>query len=316
MNNLKKLGLTALAGSLMATSAYAADYTIAGGASMDIKNRDHLSNGRSIGMGNQLNFSASGETDGGLTVSTAFELDQGALGGAGPFDNHSVSVGSDSMGTITVAGHGGTNAGSALDATAAGDLWDNTLGGSVGMSSGASGNNLVTYALPALMDDVAIAVSYSSEAAASNANAEGSTAIGLTFTGVEGLTVKLGRADDNTAQTTDATQTTMSASYAVGSFTVGYSNSDYDHTTSTSDQEVTSYAVSYTVSDSISISYGVEDFELDGAAADAEVEGISASYTSGGMTITAKQIEATDNDYTAGADNDTRYWNLGASFAF
>jgi outer membrane protein OmpU len=296
----------------MATSAYAADYTIAGGASMDIKNRDQLSNGRTIGMGNQLNFSASGETDGGLTVSTAFELDQAAAGGAGPFDNHSVSVGSDSMGTITVAGHGGTNAGSALDATAAGDLWDNTLGGTVGMSSGASGNNLVTYALPALMDDVAVAVSYSSDAA----NAEGSTAIGVSFTGVEGLTVKLGRADDNSAQTTDATQTTMSASYAMGSFTVGYSNSDYDHTTSTSDQEVTSYGVSYTVSDSISISYGVEDFEKDGAAADAEVEGISASYTSGGMTVTAKQIEATDNDYTAGANNDTRYWNLGASFAF
>jgi outer membrane protein OmpU len=312
MNNLKKLGLTALAGSLMATSAYAADYTIAGGASMDIKNRDQLSNGRTIGMGNQLNFSASGETDGGLTVSTAFELDQGAAGGSGPFDNHSVSVGNDSIGTITVAGHGGTNAGSALDATAAGDLWDNTLGGTVGMSSGASGNNLVTYALPALMDDVAVAVSYSSDAA----NAEGSTAIGLSFTGVEGLTVKLGRADDNSAQTTDATQTTMSASYAMGSFTVGYSNSDYDHTTSTSDQEVTSYGVSYTVSDSISISYGVEDFELDGAAADAEVEGISASYTSGGMTVTAKQIEATNNDYTTGANNDTRYWNLGASFAF
>jgi outer membrane protein OmpU len=173
-------------------------------------------------------------------------------------------------------------------------------------------NNLVTYALPALMDDVAVAVSYSSD----STNAEGSTAIGVSFTGVEGLTVKLGRADDNSAQTTDATQTTMSASYAVGSFTVGYSNSDYDHTTSTSDQEVTSYAVSYTVSDSISISYGVEDFELDGAAADAEVEGISASYTSGGMTITATQIEASDNDYTAGANNDTRYWNLGASFAF
>jgi len=312
MNNLKKLGLTALAGSLMATSAYAADYTISGGASMDIKNRDQLSSGRTIGMGNQLNFSASGETDGGLTVSTAFELDQAAAGGAGPFDNHSVSVGSDSMGTITVAGHGGTNAGSALDATAAGDLWDNTLGGSVAMSAGASGNNLVTYALPALMDDVAVAVSYASD----GANAEGSTAIGASFTGVEGLTVKLGRADDNSAQTTDATQTTMSASYAVGSFTVGYSNSDYDHTTSTSDQEVTSYAVSYTVSDSFSISYGVEDFEKDGAAADAEVEGISASYTSGGMTVTAKQIEATDNDYAAGANNDTRYWNLGASFAF
>ena len=312
MNNLKKLGLTALAGSLVATSVSAADLSVTGSASMDIKNRDHNSSGRSIGMGNSVNFAGSGETDGGLSVSMAFELDQGAAGGSGPFDNHSLSVGNDSIGTLTVHGHGGTNSGSALDATAAGDLWDNTLGGTVGMSSGASGNNLVVWTLPALMDDVSVGVSYSSD----GANAEGSTAIGASFTGVEGLTVKLGRGDDNSAQTTDATQTTMSASYAMGSFTVGYSNSDYDHTTSTSDQEVTSYGVSYTVSDSISISYGVEDFEKDGAAADAEVEGISASYTSGGMTVTAKQIEATNNDYTTGANNDTRYWNLGASFAF
>ena len=318
MNNLKKIGLTALAGSLVATTvAVAGEMSASGSASMKLSNNSNSAAGKTVGMANSVVLAGSGELDNGMTVSMSFELDQGAGDGTGPFDSHSVTVSSDSMGSLTVHGHGGSNAASALDTTAAGDLWDNSLGlttGAAGLApkGAASGNNLVTYSLPALMDDVAVAVSYSSDAA----NAEGSTAIGLSFTGVEGLTVNLGRADDNSAQTTDATQTTMSASYAVGSFTVGYSNSDYDHTTSTSDQEVTSYAVSYTVSDSISISYGVEDFELDGAAADAEVEGISASYTSGGMTITATQIEATDNDYTAGANNDTRYWNLGASFAF
>ena len=34
MNNFKKVGLTALAGSLVATSAYAGEVTVAGGAGM------------------------------------------------------------------------------------------------------------------------------------------------------------------------------------------------------------------------------------------------------------------------------------------
>ena len=44
------------------------------------------------------------------------------------YDSHSVSVGNDSLGTLTVHGHGGSNAAAALDTTAAGDFWDNTLG--------------------------------------------------------------------------------------------------------------------------------------------------------------------------------------------
>ena len=44
------------------------------------------------------------------------------------WDNHSVSVGNDTIGTLAVHGHGGSNAAAALDTTAAGDLWDSTLG--------------------------------------------------------------------------------------------------------------------------------------------------------------------------------------------
>ena len=80
-------------------------------------------------MGNSIYFTGSGETDGGLNVSLSFELDQGASDGtAGVYDNHSVSVGNDSLGTLTVHGHGGSNSAAALDTTAAGDFWDNTLG--------------------------------------------------------------------------------------------------------------------------------------------------------------------------------------------
>ena len=44
---------------------------------------------------------------------------------ASGFDSHSITVSSDALGSITVAGDGAGNAQSALDTTAAGDIWNN-----------------------------------------------------------------------------------------------------------------------------------------------------------------------------------------------
>src|SRR5210317_1504794 len=127
MNNLKKVGLTALAGSLVATSAYAGEVTVAGGASMAVKNNSGTDGGKSWTMGNQLTFSGGGELDNGLNVSLSFVLDQAdnTTAAGGPFDSHSITISSDTLGSITIAGEGAGNAQSALDTTAAGDIWDN-----------------------------------------------------------------------------------------------------------------------------------------------------------------------------------------------
>ena len=77
MNKFKKIGLTALAGSLVATSAYAGAVSVAGGASMGVKNNSGKDGGKSWTMGNQLTFSGGGELDNGLNVSISFVLDQG-----------------------------------------------------------------------------------------------------------------------------------------------------------------------------------------------------------------------------------------------
>ena len=319
MNNLKKIGLTALAGSLVATTvAVAGEMSASGSASMKLSNNSNSSAGKTVGMANSVTLAGSGELDNGMTVSMSFELDQGAGDGGGPFDSHSVSVSSDSMGSLTVHGHGGSNAASALDTTAAGDLWDNSLGLSTGASGtspkgAASGNNLVSYTLPTLAEGMSISASYAS----AGENNEGSTAFGLTYTGMEGLTVKLGQGNNNGTVGVDIEQTVMSASYAFGSFTVGYSNNDYDHTTAANDQETTSYNVAYTLSDSISISYGMTDIDNSGDTAEVEVTGVTGSYTSGGMTVSATSIAADNVDGSStGTDNDNEYWKLAASFAF
>jgi len=318
MNKFKKIGLTALASSLIASSAaYAGELSASGAASIKMQNNSQSAAGKSISMGNSVILAGSGETDGGLTVSMSFELDSGVDTGTGtgPFDNHSVSVGSDTLGTLTVHGHGGTNAGSALDTTAAGDLWDSTLGISTSNdpSAGASGDNLVVYSLPAFADGVSASVSYAS----AGENNGGSGAFGISYTGIEGLTVKYGNAEDNSTVGKTVDHTVMGLSYAYGPITASVSSSDYDHTTASSDQEVTSWALSYTVSDAISVSYGQETIDNNTATADIETDGITASYTSGGMTVSAKNYSADNVDATnTSANNDNEMWSLSASFAF
>ena len=319
MNNLKKIGLTALAGSLVATSvAYSGELAVSGSASMNFKNFSDSQTGKSVSMGNSVYFTGGGETDGGLNVNVSFELDQGAANNStSGFDNHFVSVGNDTLGTLTVHGHGGSNAAAALDTTAAGDLWDNTLITTsttqalhMAPLSSRSGDNLMVYSLPTLVDGLAVAGSYQ----AANTTGSGSTAFGATYSGIEGLSVSYGQGSSDNVKDEEGDQTVMKASYAYGSFTVAVSNNDYDHTTSTIDQEVDSFSLAYTVSDQISVSYGEETIDRSGSTSDIEVNGVSVSYTSGGMTASIAQVEAENSDHVAGLDKEV--WKIGLSFAF
>ena len=126
--NIKKIGLTALAASLVSVSAHAGSVSVAGSASMNTEgySGENLNAGTTFSMGNQLTFTGSGELDNGMNVSISFVIDQGddTAASAGPFDSHSVTVSSDTLGTLTLAGEGGSSAASSIDGTAAGDIWD------------------------------------------------------------------------------------------------------------------------------------------------------------------------------------------------
>jgi outer membrane protein OmpU len=316
MNKFKKLGLTALAGSLVATSAYAGEVTVAGGASMGVKNNSGTDGGKSWTMGNQLTFSGGGELDNGLNVSISFVLDQGdneidvdTTGANAPFDSHSITVSSDELGSVTMAGEGGSSAQTAVDGTAAGDIFDNGFGISSPAASDTADGGLL-YTLPSVMDDVSVQASYMP----GGSGKESSTAFNLTYTGVDGLSATYASGELATLGTTgDAV--TVKASYAVGSFTVAASQTEVDYDASTNnDQEISSFKLSYTVTEDISISYGEETFETDGSATDEEVEQISASYTTGGMTVSLSETEANGIDHTAGSTGER--WKLGLSFAF
>ena len=316
--NIKKIGLTALAASLVSVSAHAGEMSVAGGASITIKNNSGTDGGKNITMGNQLTFSGGGELDNGLNVALSFVLDHGDNVASG-FDSHSLTVSSDALGSLTIAGDGTGNAQSALDTTAAGDIWNNgfTHGAAVAYvamgGSDATNNKSVNYTLPTLMDDLSVAVSYSGQTTATNST----TAFGVTYTGVEGLSVSygVGEAGSTTANTA-ADVTTMKASYAIGSFTAAVSNTENDRGSTGIDEEMSSWKLSYTVSDDLSVSYGEETHETSAQSVDEEFDAISVSYTTGGMTITAAQYNATGLNNTAGTTGEAARWKLSTSFAF
>ena len=332
MNNFKKIGLTALAASLVSVSANAGEMSVSGSASMGTAgySGEELVSANEFSMGNQLTFSGSGELDNGLTVSLSFVLDQGddasdattAVMKGSPFDSHSVSISSDSLGTLTFNGEGGTTTANMIDGSAAGDIWDkfDTLTNAGGLTNSNSvtatataGNNSFYYSSPELMEGLTINASFEPQTATEVSG----TGLGFSYTGVEGLTVNYAQADaTNTTDALSGDSTVMGATYAYGSFTLSYENMEYDVDTADKDFEMESMAVTYTVSDELSVTYGTEELKREGTSTTAEYTGLSASYTAGGMTLSAGMYEAENANFGTGSQEDLEKWTLGASFAF
>jgi len=321
MNNFKKIGVSALAGSLMAVTANAGEMSVAGTAKIAIEhiNGGAANAGKSFSMGNQLTFSGSGELDNGMNVSMSFILDQGddatadtTAGANAPFDSHSVSIGMDGLGTLKFSGEGGDAAVNAMDASAAGGMWDNFQAAADEPKAGKSSNDMMHYTLPELMDSLALTASYTP---AGDGGQASSTSFAATYTGVEGLTLAYGDGEDNST-TTSADATAWKVSYAYGPITVTATDLEYDHDTDGSDRDMESYAIAYTVTDEISVGYGQEELTDGTGTEDAEFSGFDISYTTGGMTLKAYAQEGDNIDYTNTATKDQEVWAVNATFAF
>ena len=327
--NIKKIGLTALAASLVSVSANAGSMSVSGGASMNVTG--HTGEGRDVGstfsMGNQLTFTGSGELDNGMNVSLSFVLDQGDdtsnATTNSPFDSHSVTVSSDALGSLTLAGEGGTSASGAIAKSAAGNLWDafdglGTLNGvsfaTDLMTTVSAGNNAFMYTTPELAEGLTLVGSYVPQ----GSNRISGTGYGVNYTGLDGLTVNYATQDIvGSTAALSGDNDVLKVSYVYGSFTGTISNLDHSTGTAASNVETDSYAVSYSVTDELSITYGSET-HASGTASDedAEIAGISFAYTSGGMTLSGSMKDGENLVYGTNTVEDREQWTLGASFAF
>jgi outer membrane protein OmpU len=324
MNKYKKIGLSALAGSLVAMSA-SAEVSLSGGASVTFtKNFD--SDKMGYGMADSITATYSGETDGGLTITTSLELDGGA-NASSSFDNRSISIASEEMGTITFSGHGGDTVMSGWDdmmPTAYEEVFAVTKNKSDGATgagnltiAGQTANNTWRYDSPSV-GGAQFSVAYISAdtgTASGRISSYADMGIKISPEAVEGLTIGFATGEyDKSATTLGLDHSTMFATYAYGSFTVGYQSSEIDGPTAAASDESDSWAVSYAVSDDFSVSYGQHEYEQGTNANAQESSGFSASYTMGGTSIKAA-FNSTDNIRTI-ASNDEDSFEIAVSFAF
>ena len=134
-------------------------------------------------------------------------------------------------------------------------------------------------------------------------------------TNAGGLTVDYAQGDNETVGA-KAEATTFKASYAYSSFTLSYSNNEYDTEAGTGGQDIDSWNLAYTVNDDLSVAYGTESHDTEAVAVDEEAEYVNVSYTTGGVTLSASQYMYEGDNNTAGAAGEIDRWALSATFAF
>ena len=328
MNNLKKIGLSALAGTLASLSAQAGEMTVTGSAEVSYVQRDGDEiTGNPIGMNKNLGFAGSGELDNGWTVSISQ-----ATTDAMAFSSAALTIGMGSLGTIVVDNGSGADFGSALDNVVPIAFEEADAGFSTGMvkSGGAiTPYGSIIYKLPEF-SGAKVYVGYNPRGG-SGSTADGATGgdvgggnqayeLGVDWSPemVPGLRVggAWGTYDGGGTSGKDLDEETWFATYAYGPLSIGYQVADEDNGTTSYDTDI--YGVSFNVNDALSVSY--QYGETTGYAADitAKFEGFSAAYNIGPMAIkfTDNSVNNQNGKNTAGVskDDSNRELNLSMSF--
>ena len=329
MNNLKKIGLTALAGCLAVTSVQATTLTASGSASIGFGGADKGTSANGFYMNDEVTFSGSGEMDNGWNVTLSMQLDANEVGSSQNMDNRSITIDMGDAGTVAFGGHGLDSVVGGVDdvmPTAYGETWDiisntvdnggvtstaSTLFGAIGS---AGSNNMMRYDNTTAVDGLKISASY---VPSGTGQVESSVDYGLEYTGYEGLTLGYAMGENNAAGGTGNTDNdTMYVKYAYGPVTVGYQKSEIDANTATDTDEWDAYGITYAVSDSISVGYAESTYDAGDSTTDQENSNLSVSYTAGGMTLAAGFAEEKNRGGLTTAVNDVKGYDISLAFAF
>jgi len=320
MNKFTKVGLSALAGSLVAFSAHAGSLSASGSASLTFSNGDDSSlthEGNQWTMGDSITMTGSGEMDNGMTISVSYEIDNDDVGGGNVYDSHSMTLDTNGFGTITFAGHGGSSAMSPLDdVTPNGyeESWDVVTGAETGtLIGGSSGDNMFTYKSPDL-SGTTITVAYLNASDAVTDKSYMDFSIVAKPEMVEGLEIGYGFGETEETTGTAIDDSALYVKYTYGSVTVGYQMNESDGPTSATDIDFTAAGISYAVTDDLTIGYSTSESDKASDSDVQEATAIGASYTSGGITVAGSMNSVDNVGYDASADRDGYTFNI--SFAF
>ena len=311
MNNLKKVGLTALGTALVASSAQAADFSMSATSQITLAGADNGNKGNGWSMSDSISFSASGEMDNGFTISHTVELDGSAGVGA-----NTLSIDTGDMGKLTFVGGSSTSVIGAWD-----DLTPTAneeahgvgyAGTPAGAANGAASTHNIFIYDYTVMDGVALKAGYTPSH--TTGAVEGSLEYGVHYTGIENLDIYAAMGENNDAANA-ADTSMMMVKYTAGALSVGYQVNETDFGTGTADEDFTAVGVSYAVSDDLSVSLNSSTIDFESATLDdQEAQAVSFSYTEGGMTISGSYGSM---DNVAGSSTvDNSAYEINFKFAF
>jgi outer membrane protein OmpU len=306
MTNLKKLGLTALAGSLVATTGYAGALDVTGAAKVSYVTGDTTEvSGNPFSMTRDINFAGSGEMDNGMTISYHQLLSAGAFSSSG------LKLDMGDAGVLSFAN--GTSQGHGIGAyedkmpTAAEQVWDDLDGQANGVLT-KNGVNKIGYGTS--FAGANVSVDYNKQEAGGSAKS-----LGVDYAPMDGAMVFLAMSDEYSGTNTSTDQTTFGGTYTAGATTVGVQRTSIDFSAANSDTDRTHIAASFAVNEDLSVSWGMSTVEFESAAkTDQEDSGFSVSYTMGSMSLTAAANSSDNVGGTSGTDDTHK--EIGLAFAF
>jgi outer membrane protein OmpU len=306
MTNLKKLGLTALAGSLVATTGYAGALDISGAAKVSYVSQDETEvSGNPFSMTRDISFTGSGEMDNGMTIS----YDQ--LLSAGAFSTSGLALDMGDAGTLSFrhGGSGGHGIGAYEDKmpTAAENVWDDLDGQANGVLTK---NAIGKIGYGTTFAGANVSVDYNKSEGGGSAKS-----IGLDYAPVDGAMVFVAMSDEYAGTNTSMDQTTFGGTYTTGGITAGIQMTSIDNAAANTDQDRTHIAASFAVNEDLSVSWGMSTVQFEAAAkTDQEDSGFAASYTMGSMTIGAHMNSSDNVGGTSGTDDEVK--EMSIAFAF
>ena len=305
MNNLKKLGLTALAGSLVASTAVAGALDVSGTAKVKYQSKgSERTSGNPWSDATTITFSGSGDLDNGMSISYGYTMANAV------FSSSKLALDMGDTGVVSfgnVSHQAGISKYSDKMPTAGEQVWDDVDATDEGVTDLGADN---TLGYEVTMSGITASASY----ARTGLGTDNSVVL-IANDLVDGASFGIGTGTNTVSATSEDDMNTVWATYTTGPITMGVQLSEIDKTAANSDVDREHVAISFAVNENLSISYGISNVGYESATkSDEESSGFSASYTMGGMTLGA--VANKSDSLLGAAGTDRTFTEVSLAFAF
>ena len=305
MNNLKKLGLTALAGSLVASTAVAGALDVSGTAKVKYQSKgSERVTGNPWSDTTTITFSGSGDLDNGMTINYGYTMANAVFSSS----KLALDMGDNGVISFGNVGHqAGISKYSDNMPTAGEQVWDDVDTSDEGVTD-LGADNTLGYEIT--MNGITASASYARVGLGTD-----NSIVLIANDLVEGASFGIGSGTNTLSATSEDDMMTAWATFTTGPMTMGIQLSEIDKTAANSDVDREAAAISFAVNENLSISYGISNVEYElSTKSDEESSGFSASYTMGSMTLGA--VANKTDSVTGTAGTDYSFTEVSLAFAF